>query len=401
MRRAIHNLVYLVAIALTWSAVRGSFAEEAADPLAAWTGEVAVHAVLKDAERHSIHAYFNTSPESPDGRHVLLYTSTTADGHTGEIWIVERSSGEATVLARNVEVEDAHRAACQQWLSGGRTVVFHDRRDGRWVVVGINVETRQERILAQDRQVAWGQPAGNVIPLYGPHWNPGSHRDLELLNVETHEIRTALKADDVQAAHAKWIGERFGSKRISIFFPIISPDESLAVFKLAAPEGGDFRSAKASHRDGLFCCDLNSGEVLWMHAHWGHPAWHPDSASLINYDRQGLFTIDARTGAVRRASNLPAFPGSHPSFGPGGRLFATDLRLGKSDGALDEWAAVVGSLAAGRHRIVHRFENGRGSTSWRESHPHPVFSQDGRRLYFNVSADRWTRLYVAEVAASN
>jgi WD40-like Beta Propeller Repeat len=31
------------------------------------------------------------------------------------------------------------------------------------------------------------------------------------------------------------------------------------------------------------------------------------------------------------------------------------------------------------------------------SHPHPAFSPDGKRLYFNVSAGQWTRLHVAEV----
>ena len=27
---------------------------------------------------------------------------------------------------------------------------------------------------------------------------------------------------------------------------------------------------------------------------------------------------------------------------------------------------------------------------------HPVFSADGKRIYFNVNADKWTRLFVAE-----
>ena len=30
------------------------------------------------------------------------------------------------------------------------------------------------------------------------------------------------------------------------------------------------------------------------------------------------------------------------------------------------------------------------------SHPHPVFSPDSQRIYFNVGSDEWTRLYVAE-----
>jgi hypothetical protein len=364
-----------------------------------WTAGVRISPVLGDAQRHSIHAYFNTSPESPDGRHVLLYTSTTADGHEGEVWLVERATGKTTVLAKNVVVEDAHRAACQQWLSGGRRVAFHDRRDGRWVVVCVDTDTLKERVLVEGRQVGWGQPGADVAPVYGPHWNPGKHRDLELIDVRTGEVRKVLTADAVRAAYPQWIAKRFGDRPISIFFPILSPDLTRVVFKVATPAGGDFRSKEASERDGLVCYDLKAGRFLWMHERWGHPAWHPDAQGLINYDGKGLYRIDARTGEVRRPSGLPAFPGSHPSFGPDGVLFATDFQPAKAEVGL--WAVAVGSLDRGEHAVVHRFDNGRGSTSWRRSHPHPSFSPDGRRLYFNVSADRWTRLYVAECGGNN
>jgi hypothetical protein len=32
------------------------------------------------------------------------------------------------------------------------------------------------------------------------------------------------------------------------------------------------------------------------------------------------------------------------------------------------------------------------------SHPHPVFSADGKRIYYNVSDGEFTRLHVAERA---
>jgi hypothetical protein len=145
-----------------------------------WTDGVRLRPVLGDAERHSVHAYFNASPESPDGKRVLLYTSTTAEGYEGELWAVERATGKATVLARNVVVEDTHRAACQQWLSGGERVVFHDRRGGRWVVACVDTDTLKERVLAEVRLAGFGQAGADLVPVYGPHWDPGKHRDLEL-----------------------------------------------------------------------------------------------------------------------------------------------------------------------------------------------------------------------------
>lgn len=392
MRRLVSLVMVL---SLIGGAARTAPADQAPDPLGGWTTGVRIRPVLGEAARHSIHAYFNTSPESPDGRRVLLYTSTSPEGHEGEVWMIERATGRTTVLARNVVVEDAHRTACQQWLSDGRRVVFHDRRDGRWVVVCVETDTLKERVLAEGRQLSWGQPHVDLVPLYGPHWDPGQHRDLELLDVRTGELRTVVTAAAVRAAYPKWVAERFGDRSISVFFPILSPDLTRVIFKLATPAGGDFRSKKASERDGLICYDLKAGRFLWMHERWGHPAWHPDARSLVNYDGKGLYVIDAVTGAIRRPAKLPAFPGSHPSFGPSGGLFATDF-MPTGGGAAGVWAVAVGSLDRGEHAVLHRFDNGRGSTSWRRSHPHPAFSTDGRRLYFNVSADRWTRLFVAE-----
>src|SRR5438128_1113659 len=55
------------------------------DPVAPWKSGVKTHPVSDVPNRHTIHTYFNVSPESPDGRHVLYYTSTTREVHAGEI----------------------------------------------------------------------------------------------------------------------------------------------------------------------------------------------------------------------------------------------------------------------------------------------------------------------------
>jgi hypothetical protein len=62
-----------------------------------------------------------------------------------------------------------------------------------------------------------------------------------------------------------------------------------------------------------------------------------------------------------------------------------------------EWGVVVADVRGEDYVILHRFDNSGGARSWRRSHPHPVFSSDGRRIYFNVSSGKWTQLYVAEI----
>jgi len=366
----------------------------AASSFAPWTAGVKVAPLVPGAQRHSIHSYFNTSPESPDGRWVLFFTSTTSDGHSGEVRIRERATGTEKILASNVTTEDAHRAACQQWVSRGRTVVFHDLRDGHWVVVAVNAATGKQRILARDRMVGWGTPDGDIVPLYGPHWDANALRDLELFNVNTGEVRQSVTAAAVRRQYGEQIATRFGERSISVFFPILSPDAKKVVFKLATPSGGDFRSKAASDRETLLGFDLSANHFLFFRPKWGHPAWHPDSLRLINVPN---LLIDAQTGKETAIPNLPAFPGSHPSISPDGALFASDTTLEKFGGTKQEWGIVAGDLAGTRYKILHRFPNDKGAKSWRVSHPHPVFSPDSRRIYFNVSAGQWTELHVAEL----
>src|ERR1041385_2498888 len=99
-----------------------------------WKHDVNVHPLLPSLQAHSIHTYYVTSPESPDGKQILVYTSTDGAGHKGSIVTVDRATGTLTTLAENVVTEDAHRVACQQWVCGGRGIVFHDLRNGEWAV---------------------------------------------------------------------------------------------------------------------------------------------------------------------------------------------------------------------------------------------------------------------------
>jgi Tol biopolymer transport system component len=250
-------------------------------------------------------------------------------------------------------------------------------------------------VLAPGRLTGWGQPNADVVPIYGPHWNPGSHRDLELLNVETGEIRTALTVEAVKAAYPEYFRTAFGDKPASIFFPVLSPDLKRVFFKLATPAGGDARSTAASTRQGLVCYNLAEQRFLYMSPRWGHPAWSPDSRTIVE---TSYHLFDSDDGKSRQLPGLPAPHGDHPSTSPDGRLIVTDTTMDVFGGDPKEWGVVVADTRGTSHVLIHRFDNSHGASSWRRSHPHPVFSPDGRRIYFNVSSTRWTQLYVAEAA---
>lgn len=366
------------------------------EPLAAWSKNVTIRPVSEVAGRHTIHTYYTANPESPDGQRVLFFASSDPRGETGDIIVLDRATGTEKVIASGIVAEDAHRVACQQWLAGGRLVAWHEVVDGRWRVVAADVETLEKTVVAEDRQIGFGQPSGNLLPVYSRHWNPGSDRDLYLWDAATGETRTAVTAATVEATHREWIAKEFSGKPVSIFFPVLSPDSKRIFFKLAAGNGGDdYRSKNASHRQGLVVADLATGKLEWFRAQWGHPAWFPDSRRLLEMGNVVFDSVDA-AAPYQKLKEIPSLRGSHPSVNPGGTLMVSDGMTESLGGPAGEWAIQVGDLRGVHWTLIHRFDQTKGAKSWRRNDPHPVFSADGKRIYYNVSDGEFTRLFVAE-----
>lgn len=101
-------------------------------------------------------------------------------------------------------------------------------------------------------------------------------------------------------------------------------------------------------------------------------------------------------GTMIRMPNLPNLRGNHPSVSPDGRLFVMDGMLDAAGGPAGHWGVAVCDVRGGQFQILHRFDNSRGAKSWRKNHPHPIFSPDGQRIYFNVNEGDWTQLLVAQ-----
>lgn len=366
------------------------------DPVAAWSSGVTIKPVSTIEGQHSIHSYYVANPESPDGKHVLFFTSTDPSGYVGEVRIQERTTGKETVLAENVHTEDAHRVACQQWLSGGKRVAFHEVIDKKWRVVVVDVATLTKTIVAEDHQVGFGRPEGDLLPMYGCHWNPGPYRDLEVWDASTGKTTTMARIADVEAKYGAWLTKEFAGKPCSIFFPVISPDLKRVFFKIAAGNGGDnYMSKGASHRQGIVCYDFEKAACIWQRGQWGHPAWTPDSLHIFEV---GNVTMDIlKEGFVyTKLKDVPNLSGSHPSVSMDGKLMVTDGLSEKVGGRPNDWGIMVADMNGGKWVVLQSFEQNRGAKSWRRNDPHPAFSADSKRIYYNTSDGPFTRLMVAE-----
>jgi len=169
-------------------------------------------------------------------------------------------------------------------------------------------------------------------------------------------------------------------------------------FKVAAGNGGDdYMSSRASHRQGTVVYDFEKAACVWQRNQCGHPAWTPDSKHIFE---AGNISFDLADNPARyaRLKDVPVLSGTHPSVSPDGTLMVTDGMSKNVGGKGDEWGIQVADMRGGKWVLLHSFAQNGGAKSWRRNHPHPIFSADGKRIYYNVSDGPFTRLMVAERA---
>ncbi|MBN2713481.1 MAG: hypothetical protein JXR97_13760 [Planctomycetes bacterium] len=366
---------------------------ESAEMLERWS-RCSIRPVWPKADEHALHAYFNISPEHPDGRRVILFVSPRSDAQVGRICWIDRETGETAVLDDNIEVEDAHRQSNQQWVCNGDYAVYMTYENNDWLVCRVNPDTLEKDVLCTGRQVFWGSTPLDEVPLYRPHWNPGPCGDLEMLNVRTGAIRTAVTVDSVIEDHKERVAEIFGEERPeSIAFPVLSPDGSRVFFKLSKVKNGGFRSNKASLREGLFVYDTKTGKSVGFYDSWGHPSWMPDSKTIFRKS----FLIDTDTMQTNTIPWYPEEANSHGTPSPDGKLLTMDIARDEFTARDLHWAIVVGDFQNSWCTIHTDPVQRHGTTSWRQAHPHPVFNNRGKRIYFNANLGDWVTLHVAEI----
>lgn len=347
---------------------------------------------------HSLHAYFNCCPESPDGQWVVLFVSDQPDAHVGDICIVHRDTGRCVKVDQEVHVEDAHRQAMQQWCANGHYLVYMKHHHNRWQVVRVDVKTLEKTVVFEGAQLFCGVPTKNDVPLYAMPWQPGEYRDLMLLDVCTGKVRTAVTLKQVLTDHASAVKKLFGQQvPDSIAYPVISPDGSRVFFKLSCVGDGQYRSSQASLREGLFVYDLRTISPLGLYPSWGHPAWMPDSKHILRMH----VVIDTDTMQVRSIPWYPQQSNSHASPSPNGQQLVMDVARDDFTAKEYHWAVVVGDMTSQWQRVHTDIAPRHGTTSWRPAHPHPVFNADGSRLYFNANMGQWATLNVAQCSGSS
>lgn len=349
---------------------------------------------------NAIHTYFDVIPESPDGHHVTWFAFDGPALRQGCVMIGDREGGGA-VSVRHCD-GSPHGGAHQGWLdndhiffaAGGRLFIA-DRR-GRVVLdVAGAIDTvhqgSRRGLFSTHNLPAVDAEATRPQACWSMDLDRGSVTELldfttalTLLR-EAHDL-SGVPLESLKFKHTKWAPD--GRDWFVVF--------TNEVYCHTHPEVPKIKVLVAVAHDG------RNARIIGSFGH--HPNWLPDGTGIYAFAASGEHRLrhwPREGGAPETLAMLPCE--GHPCVSPDQRRISTDaMGWPRADRA----GIVLHDRATGANETL--VEMPFPQVDWqtrhpphRVCHPHPVWSTDGRRLYFNMIEGERPRLCVMAFETDN
>lgn len=354
----------------------------------------AVYRLTTGPGHHKLNYYLDC-PWSPDQK-FLVYTEYKKENPRGKVCLSEWETGETRFLAD--AAWDAHQGTQPVWqpADSGYPIMYTDRDDqGRKMIVSIDLEGdvlatytgpfNHPRVTHDGRYAISGTRKTENRDDYGV-----ARIDLQSGEVETIVSMTQIlepMAFDGEVLNCRpWTSQVIPhpkTDRIQFALLISPSDEDLKPFIKK-----------------IFTCNPDGSNLIHLGNYGHHPSWHPSEEKVLIYVRD--FNALMRYGTYLADGSQPLqyiheFPnyhhGGHPSFGPpDGRFICTDR--GWTEGDIRIQVVLIQELATGKEWTAAKFI--RGDRHYRND-LHPVWSPDGKWIFFNCDVDGTNQLYVIDV----
>lgn len=349
------------------------------------------------SNRPSVHTYFDVIPESPDGQRVTWFAFDGKPLVSGEVMITNRSNGEEVTIARCAGAP--HCGASQGWLDAEHVYFSSNGEVNVADVNGTIVQRLPGSIDTINQPTRRGltyslhiRKAGGTPPKEGRCWRVDVDKGelVELLDVKRahdflskHVDLTGLPPERMMFQHAKW-----------------APDgrKWFVVFKT---EGKKNEFPELPWVKVMLAADDNGDNLRLIGDFGHHPNWLPDSSGIYGFGsgkQRKLLRWDAEGGPPTVMATTSRGEG-HPCVSPDGRWLAHD---GISYENPDGTGVLLHDLSTGESEEL--FKTPMPRLEWQKQHPparpchcHPVWSPDGKRLYFNGVENELPKLFWMEL----
>ena len=340
---------------------------------------------LSDPGHPTVHAYYDCCPESPDGQRVACFRFDGPVPGVGRVEVRDRDGALLDSFGHGA-TGDGHVGAFPTWADDD-AILWVDGPDGlsgepRTFLRELSRDAQPE-LPGRIRQFHSASGRGLVQECARDEANPlGLTTAVAVIDRQGATIgritregcyatlpdpAAAPPASCLSLMNAKWSPD--GSRFIAVYNT--EPYRKLG----GTDDVARFKTLVVAQADG-------SGlRFLGHFTH--HPSWTPDGSGIIAFNRnadgdgQDLVRFDAESGEPTVL--LADVPGVHPTIAPDHASVVTDV----FDQTAGRARIVRYPLPEGEPELLADFAH--VDFAHRDGHhPHPVFSRDGRRIYFNA-----------------
>ncbi len=354
---------------------------------------------------HTMHSYFDICPESPDGTRLVFARFGADITKPADICVSDIRTGEILVAAQ-AENASTHSGAFQQWLSNDEILYVSNRMGDNKATNIVSLETHSQTRLNGMAQMV--SPTGRLAAGFLDQNVPGRGprpRIVALFDLASGETKPCFGVDECYSLlpyremldgvmfcspdfmtfkHSKWSYD--GSKFFVVFNNCSGETPPEMTNYRYVTEGGNFVKT-------LYCVNADGSGLRYLCDFGHHPMWSYDGTYVYFFakyaddpKRQDMVGCNVETGEkFLIAENLF---GIHPSINIDNTLIVSDL-IDKRNGV-----AYINIYDIKRrvNETVYSYKIDDFSHAT-GTHPHPVWSRDFKRVYFNNVQDGVTQLY--------
>lgn len=350
---------------------------------------------LSIPDKSCIHTYYDIPVESPDGRRIAFFAFDADVPGPGKVYISGMDGSDPEEVGR-VTIGIGHTGGSVSWADNDRIAYSADPRLDHGSTVYSLSTGKTCQLTNQLRSMdAQGKHGVMLMELRNETEGVSSRQHLDLWDSERGEAAPFL---EIYQAHALLDqSDQVDVSTLNFQNPKWSPDGK---YMLVVLSNQWFRKKRNPGLKppihALFVLENATKNLFCLGRIGHHPMWMPHSQSIIAFDwdqHQNQRIIEYPIDRTGSRVMIDSIPGIHVVPDPSGRYLVLDM----FDHPYPNQAAIVlleiatgrlETLCTGQH---HDFDHMTGS------HPHPQFSRDGKRIYFNISDTKRPQLYALEI----
>lgn len=339
---------------------------------------------ISGSDMESKHSYFDLCPESPDGTKVSFFQFDKGAPGDGRI-VICRPDGSGCINVPFTCRAGSHTAAEQQWMNNDEVVFQFSEDDKTYCGVYSISEGTLRKVPGGIRMFSDisglglfvdKKPGGSALEHAVCSIDLSSNQTRRLFTVKDLAAINPLadkipNLEDVYLKHTKWSSD--GKQFFTVFTN--RPDNRVKSLFVANADGSNLR----------YLCEFGH-----------HPMWSSDSSYIYafrklpekGYNDLIAYPVDGSEPYIM----LKHARGVHSSISPDNRYLVTDVHNWGKEG---QGAILLYDLSAQDYEVLASFPLPDKSHET-GTHPHPVWSRNGKRVYFNAMHEGQARLFAAE-----